>query len=64
MGPYLTERQRHCISSGHTPKIAHSRKRPSLSWKLNYPALVNGQYYVEYQEVFGITEYLVISDTA
>ena len=44
------------FSSGHTPKIAHSRKRPSPSWELNYPvlvALMNGQYYVEYQGVLG-----------
>lgn len=55
------------FSSDHTPKIAHSKKGPPPSWELNYPAIVslmNGQYYVEYQGVFGMTEKQVMSETA
>ena len=39
------------------PKIAHTGSGTSPSWDLNYPALVslmNGQYYVEYNRVFGM----------
>ena len=53
------------FTTGHTPRIFNPRKGPSLSWELNYPALVslmNGQYYVEYQGVFGMMEMPVMSE--
>ena len=40
-----------------TLKIAHSGSGTSPSWDLNYPTLVslmNGQYYEEYNRVFGM----------
>ena len=55
------------FSSDHTLRIAHSGKGPSPSWELNYPALaslMNGQYYVEYQGVFGMIGIPVMSETA
>ena len=53
------------FTTGHTPRIVNSGKGPSPSWELNYPALVslmNGQYYVEYQGVFGMMEMPVMSE--
>ena len=50
---------------GHTTSIVNSGKGPSSSWELNYPALVslmNGQYYVEYQGIFGMMEMPVMSE--
>jgi len=48
-----------------TPKIAHTGSGTSPSWDLNYPALVslmNGQYYVEYNGVFGMMGIPVMSE--
>ena len=53
------------FTTGHTPCIVNSGKGPSTSWELNYLAptsLMNGQYYVEYQGVFGIMEMPVMSE--
>ena len=48
-----------------TPKIAHTGSGTSPSWDLNYPALVslmNGQYYEEYNGVFGMMGIPVMSE--
>ena len=53
------------FTTSHIPHTFNSGKGPSPSWELNYPTLVslmNGQYHMEYQGVFGMMEMPVMSE--
>ena len=52
-------------TDGEAPQIMHTESGIAPSWNLNYPALtslINGQYYVEYHEIFGMMGTPVMSE--
>ena len=55
-----------CITTdSEISKITHTGRGTAPSWNLKYPALpclMNGQYYVEYHDIFGMTDTPVMSE--